>query len=110
MLLLANSIQAGNLSTVFRAATSCSSRPDCDGVRCSTTGSYMSDIIIDPCQESVRIVMRNASNDVAFDQSFTQSAEQPLQPPQGISGFNPKLYVGIVHHNFSMQLSVSFVL
>ena len=103
---VANSIHVDTLTTVFGGATSCSRRPNCDGVTCVAVGSYTSDVIIDPCQESVRILLRNASSgSVTFDQSFPQSAEYPL--PLRPSGFNLKLKVGIVPHNFSMKLSVS---
>ena len=103
---VASSVQVDTLSSVFSAATTCSKRPNCDGVHCNAVGSFTSDVIIDPCQESVRILLRNtSSSSIVFDQLFPQSAEYPL--PIHVYGLNAKLSVGIVHRNFSMKLSVS---
>ena len=104
---VASNIQVDILSSAFGGATTCSTRPNCDGVHCVAVRGFTSDVIIDPCQESVRILLKNtSSNSIVFDQSYPQSAEYPL--PLHVSGLTPKLSVGIVHYNFSMKLSVSY--
>jgi hypothetical protein len=106
---LANGFHFDRLSIipVFGDTTTCSKRPNCNGVTCIAVRGYTSDVIVDPCQESVRISLRNTSSgDVIFNQSFPQSTEYPL--PVQMFGQTPKLNVSIVHSNFSMKLSVSW--
>jgi hypothetical protein len=105
---LANGFHFDRLSIIpVFSDTTCSKRRNCDGVTCIAVGGYTSDVIIDPCQESVRISLRNtSSNGVIFDQSFPQSAEYPL--PLQVFGQTPKLNVSIGHSNFSMKPSVSW--
>ena len=103
---LANSFRDDDLSLIFGGTTTCSRHQNCDGVSCVAVGRYTSHVIVDPCQESVRISLQNTtSGDVVFNQSFPQSAEYPL--PVQVSGRSPKLNVSIVHSNYSMKLSVS---
>ena len=90
----------------------CSKRPNCDGISCNvsagTGGSvYMSQIIIFPCSESVRIIIQNSSNSVLLDKIYNDSDEYVVQLPSLLPSLQIKLSVHIVHHNYSMELSVS---
>ena len=82
---------------------SCLKRPNCDGVSCTAAGSYTSDVIIDPCQESVRVMLRSLDNGISIDHTFLSTGQ--YQPP-GLR-LNVELQVHIDKSNYSMQLSVS---
>jgi hypothetical protein len=88
---------------------SCSPRPDCIGVRCNTTissvGNYVSDVTIDPCGETVRVVVLDSDNATQVDQMFSDSGSYPFAIPLGLTA---RLDIGMVHYNYSMDLSVSF--
>ena len=63
----------------------------------------MSQIVIDPCRESVHIVFQNSTGSVLFDQIYYETGEYALPARQ----LAVKLSARIVHHNYSMELSVS---
>ena len=106
---IAKGIDVKNLQSVLSflssATPSCSRHPNCDGISCVVAGSYTADIIVDPCQESVRVLVRNVSSGILFNRAFPESGQYPL--PFTLSGFSPMLQVGIEKYNFSMKLSVS---
>ena len=89
----------------------CSRRPDCDGINCDIgiqgVLSNTARVTIDPCQESVRVVIRNSSSTAVpalFDHTYKDMEEYPLR----LSRFpEMKLNVTIHHYNFSMQMTVS---
>ena len=89
----------------------CSTRPDCTGINCDIsiggdTGNT-AQVIIDPCQESVYVVIINSSRNILFNETYKDSDEYPLQ----LTGLpKMKLHVGIDHYNFSMKMNVSFAI
>lgn len=86
---------------------SCSSLPDCSGVHCTigvgTIGNYIADITVNPCEESVHMVVSDSSNQPQFDRVYRDSGNYSFP----IGSFQTTLLIGIVHHNYSMDLSVS---
>ena len=92
----------------------CSKRPDCDGINCDLNvqgaPGNTAQIIIDPCQESVRVMIYNSSSrtEPMFNQSYDgKGGQYPLRFSDFIA---TELSVKIYHYNFSMQLSVSSAL
>ena len=93
----------------------CSPRSDCRGLTCNITlgtlgsnvGSYVADVTVDPCGESVRfLVVDTNDNDTRLDRTFDDSGSYPFTIG-GDSGIHATLLIGMVHHNYSMDLSVS---
>jgi hypothetical protein len=109
---IANIIRFPNQLPLLNVGISCSPRPDCIGVRCSTTisnvGNYISDVTIDPCGETVRVVVLDSHNATQVDQMFNDSGSYPFAIPLGLTTAQARLDIGMVHYNYSMDLSVSF--
>ena len=89
--------------------TSCSPRLDCTGILCNVTigtiGRYAVDVTIDPCGESVRLTGRDLSeNGGQFERVFRDSGSYPFSISDSL---HATLLIGMVHHNYSMDLSVS---
>ena len=92
---------------------SCSPRSDCTGITCNITfgtlgqvAHYIADVTIDPCGETVRFVVTNlTSSRPSFDQRFNDSGSYPISGPNSL--LQATLLIGMVHHNYSMDLSVS---
>ena len=89
----------------------CSARPDCTGIVCNatlstiaTSRSYIVDISIDPCGETVHMVVMDSNNVSQVDRMFNDSGNFPFDITQGLSG---SFSIGMVHHNYSMDISVS---
>lgn len=89
----------------------CSPRPDCTGVHCNITigsiGNYVADVMIDPCGETVRVVVLDSDNATQVDRVFNDSGSYPFTIPGGLTQTQASLDIGMVHHNYSMDLSVS---
>ena len=96
----------------IHVTTTCSPRPSCDGVNCNVgvagavvpSAHYVSEMTIDPCTESVHIVLKDSQNRTKFNETSHDSATYTIP---GMSTSNTQLIVHIVHHNFSIDLSVS---
>ena len=86
----------------------CSVRLDCVGLVCNVTfgtaRSYVADISIDPCGETVHMVVMDSDNVSQVDRMFNDSGSFPFDITQGLSG---SFSIGMVHHNYSMDISVS---
>ena len=105
---IANVIQFPTQIPFLTVSIHCSPRPDCIGVRCNATignvGSYATDVTIDPCGETVHMVVVDSENVTQIDRVFNDSGSYPFTIP-GVS--SASLDIGMVHHNYSMDLSVS---
>ena len=88
----------------------CTRRSACDGISCDFaiqgTTQQKSQIIVNPCNESVHIVMTDLTNKTLFDEVYNDSGKYDFSAGTLLSG---QLFVGIEHYNFSMTLSVSYV-
>ena len=90
--------------------TSCSARSDCRGVNCNITissiGNYFADLMVDPCGETVNFTAFDVNDHSSqFNRVFHDSGSYPFSV-EGV-GLQGSLIVGMVHHNYSMDLSVS---
>ena len=107
---IAQSVQfSSGVTLPIQVTPTCTKRPACDGINCdfgiSGTTRLKSHILIEPCSESVRIIMVDLNNVTQFDHVYNDSDKYSFD----VNVLSGQLYVGIEHHNFSMQLSVSCV-
>ena len=112
---IANLIRFPTQIPLLSASISCSPRADCIGLRCNTTiasGNYVSDVTIDPCGETVRVLVLDSDNVTRVDRVFNDSGSYPfsIPTPAGLSDVQGSLDIGMVHYNYSMDLSVSLSL
>lgn len=87
----------------------CLPRPDCTGIVCNVTittvGNYAVAVTIDPCGESVHFIGRDLSeNGGQYNRVFSDSGSYPFNISASLQA---TLMIGMVHHNYSMDLSVS---
>ena len=83
----------------------------CGGILCNFTVPYQvgisevyeTCITIDPCQESIQIVIRDSLDNSVFDELFNQTRSIFIQPQQA-QPFT--LRVILVHYNYSMEAKV----
>ena len=91
----------------------CSPRPDCTGVHCNITigsiNNYGADITINPCGETVHMVVLDSDSATQFDRVFNDTGSYSFNIPGAPVQTQATLNIGMVHHNYSMDLSVSFV-
>ena len=109
---IANLIRFPTQLPLITVGISCSPRADCTGLRCNTTiasSNYVSDVTIDPCGETVHVLVLDSDNATQIDQVFNDSGSYPfsIPAPAGLPDVRGSLDIGMVHHNYSMDLSVS---
>ena len=112
---IANLIRFPTQLPLINVGIRCSPRADCTGLRCNTTvasGHYVSDVTIDPCGETVHVVVLDSDNATQINQVFNDSGSYPfsIPAPAGLPDIQGSLDIGMVHHNYSMDLSVSLSL
>lgn len=88
----------------------CHTNPNCSGIHCFVTGtqpllsSYDADIVVYPCNDPPAIgitVVDHPSGQVLFSRNFSDSENVSLTDSS-----DAVLSVDIVHHNYSMDVSV----
>ena len=71
--------------------------------------NYIADITVDPCGETVHIVVVDSNSTTQLDEVYRDSGSYNFDNPLGTSQSQATLVIGMVHHNYSMDLSVSFI-
>ena len=91
----------------------CLARLDCAGVLCNITfgelRNYVANITVNPCGETVHIVVMDSNSTTQLDQVYRDSGSYSFDLPGGLTQTQATLVIGMVHHNYSMDLSVSFI-
>lgn len=85
----------------------------CGGIRCNFTAqnipnfvgeTYETCITIDPCAETIQIVIQDSLDSSVFDEIFNESRSIVIRPQTAQSFI---LYVLLDHYNYSMETTVS---
>ena len=79
----------------------------CGGILCNLTfpgAVFGSCITIDPCDETLHLVLKNSGNEIEFDRVFNHSQVANIGSHLGVT---ITLHVNLVRHNYSMDVEVS---
>ena len=85
----------------------CVTSDQCTGLLCQVRGTGSFDFKVEPCHDppAIRVIGRNASEDVIVNETLTRSRQQNL--PGGIGTLN--VNIGQAPNEDSLSLSVSHV-
>ena len=110
---IASAIRFPTQIPLVNLGLTCSARSDCASVHCNITigniGNYVADLTVDPCGETVHIVVMDSNSTTQLDQVYDDSGSYSFNIPGGLTQTQATLVIGMVHHNYSMDLSVSFI-